>query len=408
MPTYFYTAIASTGEKISGSESAADERQLASILREKGYVLTTIKTEETEGRMRSPLSFFKGMRGVSLTDKFLFTRNLQVMVAAGVPLPRALDILSAQTGNRAFKSVLSEVKKEVLEGKSLSEAMGRHPAVFPDLFTNMIRVGEESGTLEQVLSQLALQLERSHELRSKVLGALMYPSVVVAAMLGVGTLMLIVVIPLLAQTFEELQVQLPLTTRIIIALGTFLAERWYLALLLLVAFAVLAVRALRTERGKRMFDAVMLKTPLLGGIITKLNAALMTRTLSSLIASGVPIVRSLEITSHVLGNIYFRESLEICAQRVGKGERISSTLKDYGHLYPIVIVQMVEVGEETGETGTILAKLASFYEEEVTQMTKNLTSIIEPILMLLIGATVGFFAISMIQPIYGMLNALQQ
>jgi len=202
MPKYFYTAITSTGEKISGSEIAADERRLARILREKGYLLTTVKTGEEGGRMRSPLSFLKGMRRVSLTDKFLFTRNLQVMVAAGVPLPKALDILSAQTSNKGFRAILSDVKKEVLEGKSLSEAMENHPSVFPDLFTNMIKVGEESGTLEQVLSQLSLQLERSHELRSRVVGALMYPSVVIVAMLGVGTLMLMVVIPLLAQTFE--------------------------------------------------------------------------------------------------------------------------------------------------------------------------------------------------------------
>ena len=407
MPVYFYTAITSTGEKISGSEIATDERQLARAVREKGYLLTTVKTGEAGGRMRSLLSFLKGMRRVSLTDKFLFTRNLQVMVAAGIPLPRALDILSAQTNNKSFRTILSDVKEEVLEGKSLSAAMENHPAVFPDLFTNMIKVGEESGTLDQVLSQLTLQLERSHELRSKVVGALMYPSVVIVAMLGVGTIMLMVVIPLLAQTFQELEVPLPLTTRVVIALGTFLSDRWYIAFPALFALLALAFRAIKTKPGKRAFDAFLLRAPLLGGIVIKLNAALMTRTLSSLISSGVPIVRSLEITSRVLGNVYFSDSLAACAQRVGKGEKLSLALKEYVHLYPIVVVQMVEVGEETGETGSILAKLADFYEEEVSQVTKNLTSVIEPILMLLIGATVGVFAISMIQPIYGMLSAIK-
>ena len=329
------------------------------------------------------------------------------MVAAGVPLPKALDILSAQTSNKGFRAILSDVKKEVLEGKSLSEAMENHPSVFPDLFTNMIKVGEESGTLEQVLSQLSLQLERSHELRSRVVGALMYPSVVIVAMLGVGTLMLMVVIPLLAQTFEELEVPLPLTTRVVVAIGTFLSERWYIAFPVLFLLLVLAFRAIKTKPGKRAFDAFLLRAPLLGGIVIKLNAALMTRTLSSLIASGVPIMRSLEITSRVLGNTYFSDSLSVCAQRVGKGEKLSGALKEYAHLYPVAVVQMVEVGEETGETGNILAKLADFYEEEVNQVTKNLTSVIEPIVMLLIGAAVGFFAISMIQPIYGMLSAIQ-
>ena len=407
MLTYFYTAITVTGEKVSGSEVAQDERALAGILREKGYLLTTATTERAKKRFLLLDSFFDRFRVVSLTDKLLFTRNLQVMVAAGIPLPKAIDILSAQAKSGSFRKVLLEIKKEVVEGQSLSGAMGNYPAVFPELFTNMIKVGEESGTLEQVLQQLTLQLERSHELRSKIFGALMYPAVVISAMLGVGTLMLIVVIPQLAATFRELEVPLPLTTSAIILLGTSLAKFWYIAFPVLFSILFLAFRLIKTKPGKRVFDAFILKAPLFGGITQKLNAALMTRTLSSLIASGVPIVRSLEITSKVLGNMYFQDSLEVCAQRVGKGEKLSAALKSYERLYPIVVVQMVEVGEETGETGNILAKLADFYEEEVEQVTKNLTSIIEPILMLIIGAVVGFFAISMIQPIYGMLSALK-
>src|SRR3989344_278293 len=407
MPAYFYTAITATGEKVSGSEVAQDERTLANILREKGYLLTTATTEQAKKKVLSFGPFLDRFHPASLTDKLLFTRNLQVMVAAGVPLPKALDILSAQTESKSFRKVLLEIKKEVVEGQSLSDSMGNYPAIFSELFTNMIKVGEESGTLEQVLQQLTLQLERSHELRSKVLGALMYPSVVIAAMLGVGTLMLIVVIPQLAATFRELEVPLPLTTSIVIGLGTFLSKFWYIAFPVLFSILFLAFRLIKTKPGKRVFDAFILKAPLFGGITQKLNAALMTRTLSSLIASGVPIVRSLEITSKVLGNIYFQDSLEVSAQRVGKGEKLSAALKSYGHLYPVLVVQMVEVGEETGETGNILAKLAEFYEEGVTQVTKNLTSIIEPILMLIIGATVGFFAISMIQPMYGMLSAIK-
>ncbi|MBI2098660.1 MAG: type II secretion system F family protein [Candidatus Wildermuthbacteria bacterium] len=406
MPTYFYTAITATGEKVSGSEAAQDERTLANILREKGYLLTAATTEHAKKKILSFGPFLNRLHSVSLADKLLFTRNLQVMVAAGVPLPRALDILSVQTESKSFRKVLLEIKKEVVEGKNLSESMGNYPAIFSELFTNMIKVGEGSGTLEQVLQQLTLQLERSHELRSKILGALLYPSVVIAAMLGVGTLMLIVVIPQLAATFADLNVPLPLTTRVVIAFGTFLSKFWYIAFPAFFGSLVLAFQLTKTRQGKRAFDAFILKAPLFGGITQKLNAALMTRTLSSLIAAGVPIVRALEITSKVLGNVYFQDSLGVCAQRVGKGEKLSAALKSYGRLYPVVVVQMVEVGEETGETGNILAKLAEFYEEGVTQVTKNLTSIIEPILMLIIGATVGFFAISMIQPIYGMLSAL--
>ncbi len=407
MPTYFYTAITASGEKISGSEIAGDERQLASILRERGYLLTTATTEQKKSRLFFLNSFWGRLRSASLTDKLLFTRNLEVMVSAGIPLPKALDVLSAQARNGSFRRILFDVKEKVVEGQSLSEAMHIHSGVFSELFTNMIKVGEESGTLEQVLQQLTLQLEHAHELRSRVVGALMYPAVVVVAMIGVGTLMLILVIPKLADTFADLGVPLPLTTRVVISLGTFLAELWYIAFPVIFVLLAFAFRFTKTKPGKRVFDALILRMPLFGGITRKMNTALMTRTLSSLIASGVPIVRSLEITSKVVGNMYFEDSLSVCAQKVGKGGKLAAALGEYGHLYPVVVVQMVEVGEETGETGNILAKLAEFYEDEVAQVTKNLTSIIEPILMLIIGTMVGFFAISVIQPMYGMLNALQ-
>lgn len=407
MPTYFYTAITASGEKVSGSEVAQDERSLARALQGKGYLLTTAKTEQEKKRLFSFLSLLDKLRPISLGDKLLFCRNLQVMVAAGIPLPRALDILSAQARNGNFRKILLSVKQKVVEGQSLSGAMGAHQMVFSDLFINMIKVGEESGTLEQVLGQLTLQLERLHDLRSKVVGALMYPSIVIIAMIGVGTLMLIIVVPKLADTFQELDVSLPLTTRIVIGVGTFLEERWYIAFPALLGLLMAVFRFIKTKPGRRILHRFLLKTPVFGNIVRKTNAALMTRTLSSLIASGVPIVRSLEITSRVVGNVYFQDSLSVCAQDVGKGGKLSASLKEYGHLYPIVVVQMVEVGEETGETGHILGKLAEFYEEEVGQITKNLTSIIEPILMLMVGAAVGFFAISMIQPMYGMLSAIQ-
>lgn len=408
MPTYFYTAITATGEKISGSEIAQDERQLVSILRERGYLLTTAATEQAKGRFAFLSSLLKRLHFVSLGDKLLFTRNLEVMIAAGIPLPRALDVLSAQARKENFRKILLDVKEKVVEGQSISEAMESHPAVFSELFVNMIKVGEESGTLEKVLQELTLQLERSHELRSRVFGALMYPAVVICAMVGVGTLMLIFVIPKLAETFADLGVPLPFTTRVLIFVGTSLANYWYIIFPVLFVLLALLSQFIKTKSGKRIFDTVLLQVPLFGGIARKMNAALMTRTLSSLIAAGVPIVRSLEITSKVVSSVYFQDSLFVCSQKVGKGEKLSVALGEYGRLYPIMVIQMVEVGEETGETGHILAKLAEFYEDEVNQVTKNLTSIVEPVLMLIIGSMVGFFAISVIQPMYGMLNSLQQ
>jgi len=377
------------------------------LLRDKGLILTTVKNAQEKKRLISFVSFFEGFGGVSLTDKLLFTRNLQVMIEAGIPLPKSLDVLAAQTKNKRFKTTMLEVKKQVVQGKTLSEALGEYPKVFPELFFNMVKVGEESGTLGQVLGQLTLQLERQHELRSKVVGALLYPAVIVCAMIGIGILMLVVVVPQLAAVFKDLGVELPLTTRLVIGLGTLMAERWYLLFPGILLFLFILFQLLRTKPGKRVTDTISLKLPILSGVIQKANAALMTRTLSSLISSGVPIVRSLEITSRVVGNVYFRDSLAKAAVEVGKGAKLSDSLQAYSSVYPIIVIQMISVGEETGETGKILAKLADFFEEEVATVTKNLTSVIEPLLMLVIGAVVGFFAISMVQPMYSLLSGLQ-
>ena len=271
----------------------------------------------------------------------------------------------------------------------------------------MIKVGEESGTLEDVLKVLTEQMEREHDLRSKILGALMYPAVILGAMAGIGVLMLIMVVPKLAETFKELDVELPATTRLVIFLGNFLAEKWYLAILIIVAIVILIRLAARTKQGKKLIDKTILKIPLISSLVKKTNSVYTTRTLSSLITAGVPIVRSLEIVSQSLSNFYFREALKNAAEKVRKGGKLSESLLPYQNIYPSLVLEMVAIGEETGETSAILGKLADFFEEEVTNITKNLSSVIEPILMLIIGGVVGFFAVSMVQPMYSMLGAIE-
>ena len=406
MPVYFYTAINGAGERVSGSETAEDERQLANILHEKGYLLTTVKTDEKKKRLVFALSFLQDFQGVSLTEKLMFARNLQVMVEAGIPLPKSLEVLAEQAGNKRFKTVLLEVQEMVVKGKTFSEALEEYPKIFSDLFVNMVRVGEESGTLGKVIEQVMVQLDREHDVKSKVLGAMLYPAVIITAMMGIGTLMLLVVVPQLAQVFDELGVELPLTTRVVIGFGTLMAEQWYILFPAIFLSVGILFRLWKTKAGKRIVDTIVLKMPIFSTIVRKSNAALMTRTLSSLISSGVPIVRSLEITAHVVGNVHFQDSLTACSKEVGKGAKLSEALGKYKDIYPIMVIQMIAVGEETGETGKILAKLAEFFEGEVADVTKNLTSILEPVLMLIIGAVVGFFAISMIQPMYSMLGSI--
>jgi len=405
MARYFYIAKTLEGENKSGTLEAEDTRQLTQALKKEGMVLIKAVLEEEKEKKRFVISLpFLG--GVPLAEMMMFTRNIQVMIAAGLSLPRALKILADQAGAKDLKTALHDVAEEIVKGKSFSESLGRHPTIFSELFLSMVKVGEEAGTLEEVLKILTEQMEREHELRSKIKGAMIYPAIIITAMIGIGILMMIVVIPKLAETFEELQLELPPTTRFVIAVGNFLAAFWYLIPLIIFGLIFFFRLISQTESGKRTIDKLLLKIPIISPIVRKTNSAHAVRTLGSLITSGVPIVRSLEVTAGSLGNVYYKEALATAAEKVRKGAKLSESLKPYQDIYPLLVIQMIEVGEETGQTSDILTKLAEFYEEEVTNATRNLSAVIEPVLMLIIGAAIGFFAISMVQPMYSMLGAI--
>ena len=405
MPRYFYIAKSLKGEAKSGILEAPDEHQLARVLRSEGYLLSSVSIEEPEKKKFSvSLPFSKG---VSLPEKMLFTRNLQIMIAAGIALPKALTILSSQMKSKKMKNALLEVENEILKGQSFSDSLAKHPNVFNKFFVSIIKVGEESGTLEAGLKVLTRQMEREHELRSKIIGAMVYPAVIISAMIGVGILMLIMVVPKLAETFRDLNVELPATTKFIMAMADFFATKWYILILIIIVLIFLIRRVSKTSSGKRFFDLVSLKLPIISPIIKKTYATHTIRTLSSLIVSGVPIIEALDIVSGTLGNVYFKNAIIEATEKVKKGIKLSEALKPYEKLYSSLVVQMIQVGEETGETSGILLKLADFYEEEITEITRNLSSVIEPLLMLFIGGVVGFFAVSMFQPIYSMLGTIQ-
>jgi len=406
MPKYFYTARSLKGEPKSGNIEVKDTHELARILHEEGYILISANLERESKRRVFEISipFFDR---VSLKEKMFFTRNLRIMIASGLPLPRSLKTLAEQSKSKKFRKAIFNIREEIIKGKNFSEGLSLHPNIFSELFQNMVKVGEEAGTLEEVLKVLTNQMERENELKSKIMGAMIYPAVIVCAMIGIGILMLIVVVPQLALTFKELNIELPPTTRLVIFLGTFMAEKWYLMILIVLGILLLLRVASRTKTGKILIDNITLKIPIISGIVKKTNSAQTTRTLGSLITAGVPIVRSLEIISGSLSNIYFKTAVAKAAEKVKKGEKLFVALIPYQNIFPSVVLQMIEVGEETGETSSILAKLADFFEEEVGNATKNLSAVIEPALMLIVGGIVGFFAISMIQPIYSMLGAIQ-
>ena len=403
MARYFYIAKSSKGIKKEGVMEAESEFQLARTLRAQGLILISAK-KEIKKRTKIQIPFF---RKVSLVEQMMFTRNLKIMISAGVALPKALETLSQQVKSKKFKKVLLAIKDEIVRGKSFSEALSEHPDIFSELFFSMVRVGEEGGRLEEVLGILTRQMEREHELRSKIKGALMYPAVIILAMIGIGALMLIMVVPKIAATFKELEVPLPATTRFVILLGENALHYWYLIAFLILALPLLFWKLAKTKTGKKVIDTLLLKMPIVSPILKKTNSAYTARILSSLIEAGVPIARSLEILSETLQNIYYKRAIAKAADAVRKGVKLSEVLIEYPEIYPKIIVQMVAVGEETGKTAEVLEKLADFFEEEVTDATKNLASIIEPVVMLLIGGAVGFFAISMIQPMYSMMEAIR-
>lgn len=401
MAKYFYEARNLSGEQKVGELEAENEQELAEILRKEGYFLVRSNSESKKKQ-----SFALPSLGVPLVAKLMFCRNLRVMVSAGVSLPKAIGILSEQIKNRKFKKTLLEIKEMVLKGDAFSSCLEKYPTVFSDLFVSMIRIGEETGTLENVLTVLAQQMEKDHQLRSRVKNAMIYPGIILSAMFLIGIAMFIFVIPKLADTFKEMNVQLPLTTRVIMSIGNFLAIYWYFVPIIIIGLVILMIYFLRTSSGKVFLSALSLKTPLIGGITKKTNAAYTVRTLSSLISAGIPIVRAMEITSSSLSNIYYKRAIAESGEKVKKGEKLSEALAEHEDIYPSLVIQMIEVGGETGETGEILQKLAEFFEDEVDNATKNLSTVVEPLLMILIGAAVAFFAISMLQPIYSLVQTL--
>jgi type IV pilus assembly protein PilC len=403
----FYTAKSYSGETKSGEEDVKDEADLASRLRSEGFILTScreIKREETKKiKVRLLDRFF----GLSIKDKLMFTRNLDVMISSGLSLSRAIKNLSRQTKNKRFSTILEDIFNDLQSGLTFADGLSKYPAIFNELFVNMIRVGEKSGNLEEVLKILADQLEKEHELMSKVKGALTYPAVILVAMFGIGIVMLTYVLPKLTSIFREMNVNLPKSTQFVIWLSDFLRQQSILAISIFLVLVISGKFFLETKSGKKTLSLIAISFPLVKNIIVKINCARFSRIYSSLLKSGVPVVESLNIVSKTLTNYYYKRTIEEGIEQVQKGVNLSKIVAKNTRAFPVLVSQMIEVGEETGKTEEILLKLAEFYEGEVTQLSKNISSIIEPVLMIIIGSAVGFFAISMMQPMYSIMDNIK-
>ncbi len=402
MPKFTYTALGKDGKAETATIEAANLIAAGHLLKAEGLMPLKI-TEEHTKRTASLISSF---HRVPLREKIVFIEDLQIMMKSGIAGPRALKIIAKQNKNPKFKKILEEIATAVESGKSLHEAMEPYPKIFSHIFISMVKVGEVSGNLEKSLEYLAIQLEREADLKSKTKGAMIYPGVIVSAMIIIGLLMAIFVLPKLTSVFKDFDMKLPLATRVVIAISDFMGNNAFIVLSLFVAVTGSLIYYVRTPIGQQTIDFILLKFPIISPIVKKINLARSSRVLSSMMGSGIAIVEGLQISSEAVGNVFYQRALAEASNEVKLGKPVTATLSKYEWLFPEIVVQMLEVGEETGTMETILQQLATHYESEVDNTMRNLSSIIEPLLLLLIGGVVGILALALISPIYNISQSI--
>ncbi|MEI6288057.1 MAG: type II secretion system F family protein [bacterium] len=343
---------------------------------------------------------------VPISGKIFFLQNLSVMIKAGVPLDQALKTLGEQGKNRKLEMIINEMIIKVNQGKSFSESLEPYKYDFGEMFINMIKAGEAGGNLESVLQKLYLQTKRDHTVRSKIKNALTYPAIIIVAMVFIAFFMAFFVLPNITKMFADINTQLPLVTRVLIGFSDF-CQNNVVAIIIVCSLLVLGfIEAMRTKRGRHIFDLILLEIPIVSGIIKKINLASLARNLSSLIQTDIPIDQSLVITSRVLNNSVFRLALAEAAEQVKKGKKLDLILKNNKKIFPPLLIQMIAIGEETGSLEEILQNLADFYEEDVSQTMDTLPTIIEPVLMLTIGIGVAGIALAILMPIYSLSSSI--
>jgi len=404
MPTFKFKAKKIDGEEeIEGIREAENEYALTQELRKDNYILVDFKKQG----IKKKFAFLAGfISHISLSEKMLFFRNLSIMISAGLTITRALEVLERQTRNKSLKEIIKEIRSDVTKGNNTSDSMAVHKKIFPKFAIAMIRAGEKSGKMDESMNLVADQMDKEYQLKKKIRGAMIYPSIVLSTMIVISILMLVYVMPTLVSTFTELGVELPLSTKVMIWTSSAIINNYVLIIILFLAFLFGIIAVSKTEKFKRTAGNIIFHLPLMAPLVQKINSARTARTLSSLVSSGVEIIEALDVTSDVVQNFHYKEVLKKAKEEIKKGSKMSSIFKKYEKIYPPLVGEMIAVGEETGKLSDMLFKLAVFYEGEVSETTKNLTVIIEPILMLVIGAAVGFFALSMITPMYSVMNGI--
>jgi type IV pilus assembly protein PilC len=400
MPVYTYRGRnIRTNESVSGERFSNSSQALAAVLRREQIAPSTIQEKP-----KSPSSFSFGKK-INQSEIAIFTRQFSVMLNAGLPLVQGLDAIAQQHPNPAFKTVLTQVRTDVESGTTLSAALARHPKVFDNLYTNMVAAGETGGILDTILQRLSTFIEKIVKLKSALRSAMIYPSVIITVAIGVVVVILWKVVPVFRTLFEGFNVQLPLLTRIVIALSE-IVERFALYIAVLIVIGIIGfLKFYKTEKGRYNIDKFLLKCPILGNILRKIGVARFTRTLATLLTSGVPILEGLNITAKTAGNAILEQTIYTLRQRIEEGGNMADPMRQSG-FFPPMVTQMVAVGESTGEMDSMLVKVADFYEEEVDVVVANLLTILEPVLMVFLGVIVGGIVVAMYLPLFKLIKVL--
>lgn len=408
MPKFKYSGTTKEGEPVTEVVSAEDRFAVYEIARQAGHDVVEVSAHNSFGFLPafdlSQINYY--LNRVSQDELVMLTRNLSAMLNAGLTMVRALSVIERQSSNPRLKGILTKVIERIRSGETFHGALADYDDVFDDLFVSMIKAGEESGKLSEACATLSHQIAQANDLKKKIRGAMIYPIIVILIMVGIAFLMMIYVIPTIVEVFEGGDMELPATTKALIATSNFLNQYTLLSILALLVLVSSVVGFFRSRPGRRIFAWTIVRLPVIGEMAKETNAARTARTLASLLDSGVDVMRSVQITRDVVQNHYYKEILAEARTRVEEGRPLSEIFTERTDLYPILVGEMIMVGEETGQIATMLEELAHFYESEVSRKTKDLSTIIEPLLMVVIGAGVGFFALALIGPIYSISDGI--
>ena len=400
MAKFQWEATTRAGEKRRGAMEAESAVQVEARLRSDGLTVDRVRKEPTQ----LTISFGSG---VGHKDLQIFTRQLATMIDAGLPLVQCLDILAAQSPNKIFARILGQVKSQVEQGSTFSDALRRHPRVFDDLYVNLVAAGEVGGILDTILNRLAVYIEKAVKLRGQIKSALFYPVGIMVVAIGVIAVMLIKVIPTFENMYKEMgNAQLPGATRFVIGVSHGFINKWYLYFGSVFGLIVGSTMMRRTEGGKEIFDRMLLRLPVIGGTLRKIVVARFTRTLGTLLTSGVPILDALDICARTAGNKVVEQGILRARDKISEGHDMAGPLAE-SRVFPTMVVQMIGVGEQTGAMDQMLQKIADFYEEEVDSAVSALTSLIEPVMMAFLGVVVGGLIIAMYLPIFKLAGNIQ-